>query len=726
MGPFLVLAGPGSGKTKTLTYRIAYIIEKKLVHPSKILALTFTNKAAKEMRQRVSSLLARFKGATEQLTMGTFHSVCARLLRKEIEVLGYSPDFVIFDSDDQSKVIKEILEDLRIDSKRTPASLFGALISRAKNLLQLPGEFSLGLDSPLEERVREVYSRYQDSLYKQNALDFDDLLLLTVKIFQNFPKILEKYRNQFAYILVDEYQDTNPAQYAILKLLGTHHNLFVVGDDAQSIYRFRGSDIRNILNFEQDYPECQIIKLEQNYRSTSTILHVAQKVIEMNPEQKPKTLWTQNHEGEKVCLFEAEDERAEASFVAKKIIHLATGQPDLQENEYEEEPEEQSHSILDRFLKARKMYGASLSSFRHSRFSGSPENPKGIFGVNSQMPKKHDPLKEYCVLYRTHAQSRAIEEVFIESGIPYQIVGGLKFYERKEIKDMLGFLRLVLNFRDLVSLKRVINEPPRGIGDKSYQVIRDFILDHRNLENQDKANKEDSQIPNSQFPISNFRQALAEIKLPPKQWQSTQDFFSMLDEIASTPAAFGLPDLMKRLVKRTGYENYLRDGSPQGDARFENVLELNSVAAKFANLPWREGATALLEEVALISEIDQKDDQKDAVTLMTLHSAKGLEFDNVFFVGLEEGILPHSRSLLDPQELSEEVRLAYVGLTRARKRLFLVYAAARRVYGDFRVSTPSRILRVLPKEKIDYHGRGKSLWQDEGQEGELVVEEMDF
>jgi DNA helicase-2/ATP-dependent DNA helicase PcrA len=280
-------------------------------------------------------------------------------------------------------------------------------------------------------------------------------------------------------------------------------------------------------------------------------------------------------------------------------------------------------------------------------------------------------------------------------------------------------LRLVLNFRDLVSLKRVINEPPRGIGDKSYQVIRDFILDWRNAESEESKNKAEGQL-------ASFRQALAEIKLPPKQWQTTQDFFGMLDEMASTPSGFTLPDLMKKLVKRTGYESFLRDGSEQGEARFENVLELNTVAAKFANLPWKEGAVALLEEVALISEIDQKDDDKDAVTLMTLHSAKGLEFDNVFFVGLEEGILPHSRSLLDPMELSEEVRLAYVGLTRARKRLFLVYAAARRVYGDFRVSTPSRILRVLPREKIDYQGTSKSLWQDEGQEGELVVEEMDF
>ncbi len=717
MGPVLVLAGPGSGKTKTLTYRIAYIIEKKLVHPANILALTFTNKAAKEMRLRISSLLARYKGAADQLNMGTFHAVCARILRQEISLLGYANDFVIFDTDDQRKQLAEILENLRIDTKRMPASLFGALISRAKNILQLPGELDLGLDSPLAGQLMEIYSRYQNALYSQNALDFDDLLMLTVKIFQNFPKTLKKYQDRFKYLLVDEYQDTNLAQYELLKLLveqlprspgvGVAQNIFAVGDDAQSIYGFRGSDIRNILNFEKDFENVLEIKLEQNYRSSRTILEVAQKVIEMNPEQRQKTLWTENATGEKVVLYVAENERAEGEFVAKKIIVLSSGREGEVEYDYSQNDNDpESYSILDRFLKARKLYGAKLDNFRHS--------------LLPQMPKKHDSLKEYCVLYRTHAQSRALEEAFIESGIPYQIVGGLKFYERKEIKDALAYLRLVLNFRELIALKRVINEPPRGIGEKSYGIIRDFVLEfrvrHQNIEN----DEQELRSKNYELSLGNFRQKLTEIKLPPKQWQAAQDFFSALDDLSSTEPSASLPQLMKKIIKRTGYESFLRDGSEQGEGRYENVLELNTVASKFAHLPWREGATALLEEIALIAEIDQKDETKDAVTMMTLHSAKGLEFDNVFFVGLEEGILPHSRSLIDPGELSEEIRLAYVGLTRARKRLFLVYASSRRVYGDFRVSSPSRILKVLPKDRVEFQGVFNDLWDDDGA-GEYIV-----
>lgn len=703
LGPVLVLAGPGSGKTKTLTHRIAYIIEKKLVQPQNILALTFTNKAAGEMRQRLVSLLARYKGAAESATMGTFHAVSARILRKEISSLGYGHDFVIYGTDDQQKTLKEICEDLQLDTKRFPVSLFAALISRAKNMLQLPAELNLGLESPLRERLAEVYGRYQDSLYKQNGLDFDDLLMLLVKILQNFPKVLHKYQKLFTTILVDEYQDTNPAQYTLLKLLAVHHNLFVVGDDAQSIYGFRGSDIRNILSFEQDFPESQVIKLEQNYRSTQNILAAAQKVIELNPEQKPKTLWTQNSPGEKIFLAETEDERAEAQFTAKKIIALATGQNE----EVQYEPEEDSsqkdgslagYSILDRFLKARKLYGKNLDSFR-SRYL-------------PQLPAKHDSLREFCILYRTHAQSRALEEVLIESAIPYQIVGGLKFYERKEIKDMLAYLRIALNFRDLVSLKRVINEPPRGIGDKSYQIIREFIL---------KLGGRDKDVS-----FKDFRADFAEIKLQPKAWQAAQDFFAMLEAVSATPKQATLPELMKVIVKKIGYEKYLRDGSKQGESRWENVEELFTVANKFKNLAWREGAERLLEEVALLNEIDSKDEKKDSVVLMTLHSAKGLEFDNVFFVGMEEGILPHSRSMLDPKELSEEVRLAYVGLTRARKRLFLIYARARRIFGQFQSSRPSRFLKVLPRDRINFIGSSdKTLFASDG-EGEITVEEMEF
>jgi DNA helicase-2/ATP-dependent DNA helicase PcrA len=590
-------------------------------------------------------------------------------------------------------------------------------------LLQLPAELDIGLDSPLREKLAEVYSRYQDSLYKQNALDFDDLLMLTVKIMENFPKTLAKYQKKFADVLVDEYQDTNAAQYRLLRLFSEHRNLFVVGDDAQSIYKFRGSDITNILNFEKDFPEAVIIKLEQNYRSTKNILGAAQKVIELNPEQKPKTLWTNNPDGEKIILSCEEDEQAEGAFVARNIVKLAvvgaglkpapTEEEELEYADDDSQDEPKPFSILDRFIKARKMQAKYSSDFGR--------------GLLPQLPKKHDSLKEFCVLYRTHAQSRAIEEALIESSIPYQIVGGLKFYERKEIKDMLAYLRLALNFRDLVSLKRVINEPPRGIGDKSYGVIRDFIL---NLKNQSvvapfmgpqgsKRPDESGNYRNDK--IKDFRVAFAEVKLQPKAWQAAQDFFAMLGELAEFNEKFTLSELMKLAVRKTGYEKYLRDGSEQGESRFENVEELYSVAHKFGNLPWRKALGEFLEEVALISEIDQKDESKDAVTLMTLHSAKGLEFDNVFFVGLEEGILPHSRSLLDPSELSEEIRLAYVGLTRARKRLFLVYTHSRRVFGNRQVSQPSRILKALPREYMEFRGSAKEQFGEADDENEYEL-----
>lgn len=705
LGPVLVLAGPGSGKTKTLTRRIAYIIEQKMFHPERILALTFTNKAAKEMRARVDKLLSSKKlkvkseklaaesfnfqlstfNSSASLTMGTFHSVCARILRWEISALGYSPDFVIFDTDDQQKVLREICDDLRLD-KKFPPSLFSAYISRAKNLLQMPSELDLGLELPFAEKLAEVYTRYQDSLLGQNGVDFDDLLMLMVKILQNFPRVLAKYQKQFAYVLVDEYQDTNLAQYTLLKLLSEHHNLFVVGDDAQSIYGFRGSDITNILNFEKDFPESLIIKLEQNYRSTAHILSAAQKVIEMNPEQKQKTLWTQNANGEKVQLHRLEDERAEAEFVARKIIELATGQEIIYQPE---EEDYKGYSILERFLKARKMHdSATMKDFRKANLP--------------QLPKDHLSLTEFCILYRTHAQSRSLEEVMIESSIPYQIIGGLKFYERKEIKDMLAYLRLSLNFRELVSLKRVINEPARGIGDKSYSIIRDFILD-----------------VGKDLSIKDFRVAFTEVKLTPKIWQAAQDFFLLLEDFSSLEKDNTLPELMRLIVKRSGYEKYLRDGSEKGESRWENVQELFTVAGKFRNLSWREGATALLEEVALMAEIDNKDDKKDVVTLMTLHSAKGLEFDNVFFVGLEEGILPHSRSLLSQSELAEEVRLAYVGLTRARKKLFVTCAQSRMSFGNRQIQTPSRILNALPETSVEFFGIAPTV------EGELEYNLVD-
>ncbi len=703
LGPVLVLAGAGSGKTRALAYRIAYLCDKGFIKPDHILALTFTNKAAKEMQDRVKKILAGKPCSVPY--MGTFHSICARILRQEIQSLGYTRSFTIYDTDDQGKIIREIIQDLHIDKRWSP-SFFKAMISKAKNVLQAPSELNTGLDADLHNLVQEVYVRYQDYLVRQNAVDFDDLLMLTVKIFQNFPRVLEKYRQMFKYILVDEYQDTNHAQYVFLFLLAEQtHNLFVVGDDAQSIYGFRGSNIRNILNFEQDFPESKVIKLEQNYRSTKNILAAAQKVIELNAEQKPKTLWTENEAGQKINVEELEDETLEAEFVAKKIINLATGTKEEEIN-YEPEDELGGFSILDHFLRKAK----------RNSFGG--KQPK-ISAFLPQLPKDHGPLAQFAVLFRTHSQSRALEEVFIESGIPYQIVGGVKFYERKEIKDMLAYLRLTSNYRDLVSLKRVINEPSRGIGDKTFSIIRDLAM-------KESLAKESGQ--ENALGLQNFRVKLSEVKFGPKIGNAVDSFFDLLDRFSSLDPEEDLTSLLRLIVKRTNFEQWLRDGTETGEARWENVEELFNVTEKYKGMPWQDALVKFLEEVALITEIDEMNESKDAVTLMTLHSAKGLEFDNVFLVGLEEGVLPHSRSLLDPSELSEEVRLAYVGLTRARRNLFLTYAKRRRSFGSFQYNQPSRILRALPKDKIKYRGRAlnESYYHDDDSSGGNEYEELDF
>ena len=700
LGPVLVLAGAGSGKTRALAFRIAYLCEQQLVAAENILALTFTNKAAKEMSSRVHALINpsnSLKPQTSHLkpsaspTMGTFHSVCAKILRREIQRLGYTRSFVIYDTDDQSKIIKDIIADLHIEKRYGP-SFFRQFISAAKNILQTPGELDIGLEPDLQNLIGEVYGRYQNYLFHQNGVDFDDLLMLTVKIFQNFPDVLERYQKLFSYILVDEYQDTNHAQYVFLHLLAAKkHNLFVVGDDAQSIYGFRGSSIRNILNFEQDFPESLVIKLEQNYRSTQHILGAAQKVIELNPEQKKKTLWTENEAGNKIQVVEQEDETEEAEFVAKNIIRMVipSGQKeDSKDTEDIKEEQKVGFSILDHFLKKAK--NKSYSS-------------AGSIGYLPQLPQSHASLNNFAVLFRTHAQSRALEEVFIGSAIPYQIVGGLKFYERKEIKDILAYLRLTNNYRDLISLKRVINEPSRGIGDRSFQIIRDIILKESSAALSGKDNA---------LGLAEFRGKLKEIKFGPKISRSVDDFFLLIEQFSELTPEESLTSLMRLIIKKSGYEAWVRDGTEMGETRAENVQELVSVAEKFSGLPWQEGLESFLEEVALITEIDDppgkktsgQDERKDAVTMMTLHSAKGLEFDTVFLVGLEEGILPHSRSLLSPAELSEEVRLAYVGLTRARKNLYLTFARRRRGFGSLQYNQPSRILRALPADHIEFKG----------------------
>lgn len=705
LGPVLVLAGAGSGKTRALAYRIAYLCEQGLIPSGNILALTFTNKAAKEMAERVNKLLVPNPQSvihnTQSPLMGTFHSICAKILRKEIYNLGYSAGFTIYDSDDQSKVIKDILSDLHVDKRFSP-SFFRNSISSAKNVLQTPAECNIGLEPDLQNLVAEVYGRYQNFLFKQNAVDFDDLLMLTVKIFESVPRVLENYQKLFAYILVDEYQDTNHAQYVFLHLLAReHHNLFVVGDDAQSIYGFRGSNIRNILNFEAGFPEAVVIKLEQNYRSSKNILAAAQKVIELNSEQKHKKLWTENDDGRKIVVAEQDDETEEARFVAKTIVRAASGQAD-NELEYEAEEEAPAFSILDHFLKKTK-----------HRNIGSPLLP--------QLPKDHSDLGRFAVLFRTHAQSRALEEVFIESGVPYQIIGGLRFYERKEIKDIIAYIRLSLNYRDVLSLKRVINEPARGIGDKSMEILRGMVMKESVSEVVGKKTHD----------IESFRSELKEVKFGPKIAAAVDNFFQLLDVFQQLPEEEALPSLVRLILKRTGYEAWVKDGTETGETRWENVQELLSVTEKYKGMPWKQGAEEFLEEVALIIDIEdeaEKNKKGGSVTLMTLHSAKGLEFDTVFLVGLEEGVLPHSRSLLSPSELSEEVRLAYVGLTRARHELFITYARRRRGFGSTQYNQPSRILKALPQSAIEFKGTPLRSGSEEGYsyERDPEVEELDF
>ncbi len=697
LGPVLVLAGAGSGKTRALAFRIAYLCNQKLVEAEHILALTFTNKAAKEMQERVRKIMQgnghnnnnnynnnSFKSPISHLSipnMGTFHSMCARILRQEIMRIGYTRGFVIADRDDQLKILRDICQELGVNKKYSP-SFFHSRISMAKNILQTPDEMNVGLEADLANLTQEIYRRYQNFLFNQNTLDFDDLLMLTVKIYQNFPDVLEKYQNIFRYILVDEYQDTNHAQYVFLYLLAQgHHNLFVVGDDAQSIYGFRGSNIRNILNFEEDFAETKVIKLEQNYRSTKNILAVAQKVIELNKEQKQKTLWTENDHGTKVRVEELEDERDEAVFVARKIIKFATGQGDINEEmEYEPEEDVESFSILDQFLRKSK-----------KRF---PEAPGLSWTGLPQLPKEHGPLSEIAVLFRTHSQSRALEEVLIQCAIPYQIVGGLKYYERKEIKDVLAYLRLSLNYRDLLSIKRVINEPARGIGEKSYQALKEHILS-QSIAAESNKNAES---------LSEFLNNIERLGLSGKALAGAKDFFRNIQRFTLLPQEENLSSLLHLIVKVVQFEEWLRDGTEMGETRWENVQELFTVVEKYKNMPWQEGLAAFLEEVSLITEIDELNETKDCVTLMTLHSAKGLEFDTVFLTGLEEGILPHSRSIFNPDELAEEIRLAYVGLTRARKDLFVTYAKQRSSFGSIHENIPSRILRALPQDKITYRG----------------------
>lgn len=635
-GPVLILAGAGSGKTKTLTHRIAYLIAEKRVAPDHILAVTFTNKAAGEMRGRVETLLAKDHGRLPRSLsyIGTFHSLCARLLRSEIEVLGYSKDFNIVDDQDQQSLVKQVLKELEISVDQVKPRSLLEMISRAKNAFQSPEELGAAASSYYEELLAKVYDRYAQLLRRANALDFDDLIVLVVKLFQTHPEILKKYQEQFRYIMVDEYQDTNRPQYLFVSLLAAaHRNIFVIGDDYQSIYGWRQADVQNILNFEKDYPDATILTLEQNYRSTQTILDAAQGVIDNNTVQHKKKLWTAGEAGAPVSLVMVADETEEARFVAEEI-------------------------------KRRLSDGESAGHF--------------------------------AVLYRTNAQSRSIEEALLTYSLPYKIVGGLKFYQRKEIKDMVCLTRFFVNPHDFLALERVLGCMGTGIGKTS--LARWSAVAEKTGESFLEVAWDEEQLLAAGVSLRKIKEI--QIFLEP--------LIKLAQEIKDG-REFSVQELLEELALKSGYLDSLRDGTSEGETREENVKELFSVAKKYKAYSLAEGLRLFLEEVALASDTDELETSAPAVQLMTVHSAKGLEFEVVFLVGLEEGIFPHSRSALSLSELEEERRLMYVALTRAKQKLYLLAANQRILFGGLQVNIPSRFLSEIPEALIEESAPPRSL-----------------
>lgn len=615
-GPVLILAGAGSGKTKALTHRFAYFLQDRKVSPLNILCVTFTNKAAAEMRDRIGRLLGLVE--SERLTfpwLGTFHSVCVRILRRELNkaTLGISSSFVIFDESDALTAVKRAMDELKIDPKQFNPGVTRGMISGAKNELLTPTQYAQFAIGPWQRTVVDVYLRYQELLTQANAVDFDDILLKTLQLFSQHPEILHQYQERFRYIMVDEYQDTNRAQYLLVKQLAAEHrNIFVIGDDWQSVYSWRGADFRNILDFEQDWPDTKVIKLEQNYRSTQVILDAAQAVIFNNERRSDKKLWSERPIGMPITVVECLNEKEESEFVVREIMAL---------------------------VKAADYTGT----------------------------RSYD---DCVILYRTNAQSRAVEETLLRRQIPYRIVGGVRFYERKEIKDLLAFVRFLVNPRDWVSLERIINLPARGIGAKAVQQLRAYIRDSTRL-------------------------------LPPK----VEEFLGLMEELRAGIQNKPADEVIQLVVDKVGYKAYLLDGgSIEGESRWENVRELIGVAERTQNLE------EFLEQVGLMQEAEEQAEHRaegarteGAVTLMTIHAAKGLEFPVVLVVGMEEGIFPHSRALTEKNEMEEERRLAYVAMTRAKDRLYLLHAFERRLYGLLQSNPSSRFIEEIPeglREKI--------------------------
>ena len=619
-GPLLILAGAGSGKTRVITRRIAHLIGRRGIQPWQILAVTFTNKAADEMRRRVEELLGA-RGLN--VALGTFHSTCVKILRKWHTEVGLRSSFVIYDEGDQLGVIKDCLRGLNLSERVVNPRGVAARISRAKNELLTPGEYATVANEFAEERAAKVYGLYQERLRASHAVDFDDLLMLTVLLFRDRPHVLQYHQNLWRYVMVDEYQDTNHAQYQIVNLLSQRHgNLCVVGDDDQSIYRWRGADLNNILDFERDHPGCKVIKLEQNYRSTQTILDAAGGVVSHNVGRKGKTLWTENPAGEPVVFYQARDEQAESDFVVgtiRRLLAEGTCSPD-----------------------------------------------------------------DFAVFYRTNAQSRVLEDALRREVTPYVIVGGLRFYERKEIKDLLAYLRLVANPDDAQSLKRIVNVPPRGIGQTSVEKLEGLAMAER---------------------VSLWQACKLAGKrklLTPKTQKALAELIALVERTQARAEATPLPELIVELLDTTGYLADLKnEGTIEAESRMENLQELVSAAREFLERSEDQSLQAFLDSVALIADIDALADGKGAVTLMTLHSAKGLEFPVVFMTGLEEGVFPHARSLTDDDELEEERRLCYVGMTRARERLYLSAALSRRLYNNDAFNLPSRFLDEVPSHLLE-------------------------
>ncbi|HOP40383.1 MAG TPA: UvrD-helicase domain-containing protein [Geobacteraceae bacterium] len=615
-GPLLILAGAGSGKTRVIVHRIAHLIREQGVPPRNILAVTFTNKAAAEMRERVERLLA----GGEAPLIATFHSTCVRILRRNIQHLGYSANFAIYDDKDAERLLKEIVREQNLDEKKYPPRMFAAAIDDGKNAGSGPEDVPTG--DPVGDMIARVYTAYQERLKRCNALDFGDLIMLAVRLFESHPEILEQYRERFQWILVDEYQDTNPIQYRLVRLLaGERMNLCVVGDDDQSIYRWRGADIRNILDFEKDFPGVTVVKLEQNYRSTQNILTAAGKVVAKNRGRKGKTLWTENPSGDRIAYRRLDNEREEARFVCREIErHMHAGRKPI----------------------------------------------------------------DIAVFYRTNAQSRVLEDALMGAGVTYHMVGGMRFYERMEIKDILAYLKSLDNPADEVSLKRIINTPPRGIGGVTFDKVADLAVNRG--------------IP---F-VRALREAATGDLLARGPRARVADFVALMDGFADLVPALSLPELATRVIKDSGYEARLKEErTEEAKDRLDNLRELLAALDDFERTSEEKGLSAFLEQVALISDIERGDRNPDSVTLMTLHAAKGLEFPVVFMTGMEERLFPHVRALDDPEQMEEERRLCYVGMTRARERLYLSNARRRHFYGQEQFNSPSRFLGDIPKDLLE-------------------------